>query len=66
MAKFNQANTMKTVNKCGHVAYKMGDKEKLVSMALTTMFNEKKFYGDNSNELVKLAEKRDIEKPTLI
>lgn len=60
MAKFNQANTMKTVNKCGHVAYKMGDKEKLVSMALTTMFNENKFYGDNSNELVKLAEKSDM------
>lgn len=61
MAKFNGTNTMKTANKSGHVAYKMGNKEKLVSMVLTTMFGESKFYGDNTSELVKLAENTDKE-----
>lgn len=60
-AKFNGTNTMKTENKSGHVAYKMDDKEKLVSMVLTTMFGEQKYYGDNTSELVQLAEKSDKE-----
>ena len=51
MAKFNSAQTNKTVNKDGHIAYKMGDKEKLVTQVLTSFFNEKKFYGDNSAEM---------------
>ena len=57
MSKFNQTNTMKTTNKCGHVAYNMKDVDKLVTQVLTTFFGEQKFYGDNSNELVKNAEK---------
>lgn len=56
MSKFNTTNTRKTVNRSGHTAYSMADKEKLVSMVLTTFFNEKKFYGDNSKELAELAE----------
>lgn len=54
MSKFNSTTIgkSKTVNKEGHVAYKMGEKEKLVSMVLTSFFNESKFYGDNSEELV--------------
>ena len=51
MAKFNTATTSKTVNKSGHVAYKMKDKEKLVTQVLTSFFNEKKFYGDNTEEM---------------
>lgn len=51
MAKFNTTNTNKTVNKCGHSAYKMNDKSKLVTQVLTSFFNEKKFYGDNSVEM---------------
>lgn len=51
MAKFNTTNTNKTVNKSGHAAYKMKDKEKLVTQVLTSFFNEKKFYGDNSAEM---------------
>lgn len=47
---------MKTTNKSGHAAYKLGNRDKLVSMALTTMLGEKKYYGDNTDELVKLAE----------
>ena len=42
---------MRTTNKCGHAAYKMRDKEKLVTQVLTSFFNEKKFYGDNSKEM---------------
>lgn len=51
MAKFNSTPTMRTTNKCGHDAYKMRDKEKLVTQVLTSFFNEKKFYGDNSKEM---------------
>jgi hypothetical protein len=51
MAKFNTTNTIKTENKSGHVAYKMRDKEKLVTQVLTSFFNEAKFYGDNSKEM---------------
>ena len=53
MAKFNTASTNKTVNKSGHVAYKMRDKEKLVTQVLCSFFNEEKFYGDNSAEMQK-------------
>ena len=52
MSKFNQNSpSMKTVNHEGHVAYKMSDKSKLVTQVLTSFFNEKKFYGDNSEEI---------------
>ena len=51
MAKFNTTNTNKTVNKSGHAAYKMRDKEKLITQVLTSFFNEAKFYGDNSAEM---------------
>lgn len=51
MAKFNSPVTIKTENKSGHVAYGMGDKEKLVTQVLTSFINEKKFYGDNTEEM---------------
>lgn len=53
MSKFNTAseNSMKTVNKENHVAYRMDWKTKLITMVLTSFFNEEKFYGDNSEEL---------------
>ena len=53
MSKFNTAVKEElTVNHEGHAAYAMDDKLKLVSMVLTSFFNEAKFYGDNSDELV--------------
>lgn len=55
MSKFNWNKTNFTFNKSGVKAYKLSDKEKLVSMVLTTMFGEDKFYGDNTSELVELA-----------
>lgn len=51
MAKFNQTQTIKTQNKSGHSAYSMTAKSKLVTQVLTSFFNEKKFYGDNSAEM---------------
>lgn len=53
MSKFNTTSVgaNKTVNKEGHVAYKMADKAKLVTQVLTSFFNESKFYGDNSKEI---------------
>ena len=52
MSKFNQEATIKTTNKSGHVAYSMQDKTKLITQVLTSFFNEEKFYGDNSQEIV--------------
>ena len=52
--------TSKGVNKVknvsGNDAYRLDSKTKLVTMALTTMINEPKCYGDNTDELVRLAE----------
>ena len=53
MSKFNTAQSIKTTNKEGHVAYGMTDKSKLVTQVLTSFFNESKFYGDNSAEMQK-------------
>lgn len=66
MSKFNQTNTNKTVNKSGHVAYSMKDKELLVTQVLTTFFNESKFYGDNSKKLVETAERVANKEPSFV
>lgn len=55
MSKFNQTVNYKTVNKCNHVAYAMEDEAKLVTQVLTSFFNEEKYYGDNSAELIQTA-----------
>lgn len=54
MSKFNffRNTTVNTVNKEGHLAFKMELKEKLITEVLTSFFNEGKFYGDNSLEIV--------------
>ena len=52
MAKFNNNATIKTTNREGHAAYAMTDKARLVTQVLTSFFNEKKFYGDNTPEMV--------------
>lgn len=52
MSKFNNTATIKTTNQDGHVAYSMKDKAKLVTQVLTSFFQESKFYGDNSADLV--------------
>lgn len=55
MSKFNQKNTNKTVNRDGFPAYKMQDKEQLVTAVLTTMFGEPKFYGSTDSDIFVLA-----------
>ena len=59
MASYNRpaADSRKTTNISGHAAYRLDDKVKLATMALTTMLGEPKYYGDNTDELVKLAER---------
>lgn len=66
MAKFNQTNTIKTTNKCGHIAYSMKDKEKLVTQVLTSFFGEQKYYGDNTNELKETATKVVMREPKFV
>ena len=58
MARLNQTTTgiNKTTNISGHPAYALDAKTKLATMALTTLFAEDKFYGDNTAELLHLAE----------
>ena len=53
MSKFNQTHSIRTQNISGNQAYVMTDKARLVTQVLTSFFNEAKFYGDNSKELVK-------------
>jgi hypothetical protein len=57
---------MKTVNREGHDAYRMDWKTKLVTMVLTSFFNEKKFYGDNSDELVNCIKSGIIDDPQFV
>lgn len=57
MAKFNAKDSIKTENLCGHEAYKMKDKDKLVTQVLTSLFNEDKFYGDNSIDILNTIDK---------
>ena len=68
MSKFNTTteNTMKTVNHEGHAAYKMDWRTKLMTMVLTSFFNEEKFYGDNSEELTSVLKSGIIEDPQFI
>lgn len=64
--KFNTTKTIKTTNKSGHVAYGMDDKSKLVTQVLTSFFNEKKFYGDNSKDMVETIKRVVASDPEFI
>lgn len=59
MASMNKTTTgrMRTTNRSGHAAYRLDDRTRLLTMALTTMLGEKKFYGDTTSDLIQLAEK---------
>ena len=58
MATLNKTakGRMMTTNRSGHAAYRLDDRTRLVTMALTTMLGEPKYYGDNTDELIALAE----------
>lgn len=67
MSKFNSPRpTIKTVNNEGHVAYSMKPKAKLITQVLTSFFNEKKFYGDNSAEMQELIPQVIKEDPEFV
>lgn len=56
MAKINvKKETRKTTNKAGGETYKISDKEAFVQMLMTCLWNEPKFYGDTSNDMVEKA-----------
>ena len=62
MSKFNETKKPKLVlNKSNGKAYDLSIKEKLMTMVMTSFINESKFYGDNTNELISLAEQVDGE-----
>lgn len=69
MSKFNQSSVgkMKTVNKAGGQAYKISSsKQKLALSVLTSFFGEKKYYGDNSKEIVQLTREVIMEDPHFV
>lgn len=59
MTKF-AAQTNVTVNNEGHVAYRMDERTNLVTKVLTSMFGEPKYYGNHTDELIRLAEHEDM------
>jgi hypothetical protein len=66
MPKFNWRKTGKTINISGHEAYEMKSKDKLVTQVLTSLFNEDKFYGDNSDALLETAREAIKEDPKFV
>lgn len=58
MASMNKTTTgrMRTTNRSGHAAYRLDDRTRLLTMALTTMLGEDKYYGDTTSDLIQLAE----------
>ena len=58
MTTFNTKVASKlTTNQCGHAAYRLGTRDRLMSCVLTSFVNEPKYYGDNTPQLVNLARK---------
>ncbi|MBR2460752.1 MAG: TROVE domain-containing protein [Clostridia bacterium] len=55
MSKFNEKVTIVTQNNSGAPAYSMSVKARLVTEVLTSFFGEPKYYGDNTNQLIKDA-----------
>ena len=67
MAKFNKpATSIKTANKEGHVAYALGDKERLATQVLTAFIGEPKFYGKNDHEIIGTAKTVAANEPEFV
>jgi hypothetical protein len=56
MAKIKKTVSTLTQNKAGGSAYKLPSKEKFVTNLLTNLYQEDKYYGDNTPELISLTE----------
>lgn len=66
MAKFNSAATIKTTNKCAHVAYAMTDKTKLVTQVLCSFFDEEQFYGKNTEDMTQTIKRVVADDPQFV
>lgn len=68
MSKFNQKTEgkHKTTNRNGWEAYAMEIKEHLVTVVLTSMINERKYYGSTDDELFELVDKLIKDEPDFI
>lgn len=66
MSKFNSTNTIKTVNKSGHVAYAMTDKTKLVTQVLCSFFDEEQFYGKNTEDMTQTIKRVIASEPEFV
>lgn len=57
MATYNTSTkySKRTVNKDGHVAYKLDAKTDLATKVLSSFMSEPKFYGDTTNDMIALA-----------
>lgn len=56
MATYNKTERTHARNISGHAAYGLDDRTRLVGMVLTSMVNEAKYYGDNTESMIGLAE----------
>jgi hypothetical protein len=56
MARIRKSVTTKTQNKAGGDAYELPTKEKFVTNLMTNLYQEPKYYGDNTPELIQLTE----------
>ena len=66
MSKFNPASTFKTTNRCGHVAYGMTDKAKLVTQILCSFFDEEQFYGKNTKDMTQTIKRVIADDPQFV
>ena len=66
MSKFNATNTIKTVNKCGAPAYSMSAKSKLVTQVLCSFFDEKQFYGKNTEDMIQTIKRVIADEPQFV
>jgi 60 kDa SS-A/Ro ribonucleoprotein len=67
MAKLNKKSTVqKNINKEGGESFVMKDEQKLTSMVATCLFNEPKFYGDTSDDIIQLAKQVAKKNPKFI
>ena len=68
MSKFNTSRKgcNLTSNRSGNKAYTMSEYEKLLTMVLTTFWNEEKYYGSTDSEIRTLVEKMCASDPEFV
>jgi len=64
--KINSIPTIKTINKEGGGAYDLPLKERFVSQLMTSLYREPKFYGDNTDDLIRDAKELIGKEPAFV